>query len=63
MSRDQFDRYYDEAGLCCLAGVKEKHWQTWLKAQEVLLSAHGPVTMLTMDNVVTMPGLPDADSA
>jgi hypothetical protein len=40
--REQFEKFYREAGGCLLASVKEKHWQTWLAAQVALLEAHGP---------------------
>ena len=62
MSREQFEAYYNREQLPCLSSVKERHWQTWLEAQATLLSAHGPVVMLTMDDVVEMPGLPNAET-
>lgn len=62
MSRQQFEQYYAREQLPCLSSVKERHWQTWLEAQTTLLAAHGPVTMLTMDNVAIMPSVKDADS-
>jgi len=48
MSRKEFEVYYAREQLPCLSSVKERHWQTWMEAQATLLSAHGPVTMLTM---------------
>lgn len=39
--RAQFDRFYEEAGGCLLATVKEKHWQTWQAAQAALIAASG----------------------
>lgn len=62
MSRKQFEEFYESVGGCLLSTVKELHWRTWLAAQDALLSAHGPVTMLTMDNIVIMPSVKDADS-
>jgi hypothetical protein len=50
--REQFDRYYEEAGGCLLATVKQKHWETWQAAQAALLAANGPA--------VEMRVLPDA---
>ena len=61
MSRKQFEEFYESVGGCLLSQVKELHWRTWLAAQDALLSAHGPVTMLTMDNVAIMPSVKDAD--
>jgi hypothetical protein len=40
--REQFEKFYREAGGCLLASVKEAHWRTWLAAQVALLEAHGP---------------------
>jgi hypothetical protein len=53
--REQFEAFYESVNGCLLATVKEGHWRTWLAAQDALLSAHGPVVMLTMDNTVMMP--------
>lgn len=58
--REQFEKYYRDAGLPCLSTTKENHWKTWLEAQATLLSAHGPVTMLTVDEIAVMP--PHGDS-
>ena len=55
MSRKQFEEFYESVGGCLLSTVKELHWRTWMAAQDALLSAHGPVTMLTMAEVVQIP--------
>lgn len=46
MSREQFEVEYAARGLSCSPGVKESYWGMWTAAQEALLAAHGPVTML-----------------
>lgn len=61
MSRAEFEKYYADNQLPCLSSVKERHWQTWMEAQATLLSAHGPVVMMTMDNTVMMPSLEKSD--
>jgi hypothetical protein len=40
--REQFEANYEERKLALLSSVKEAHWQTWMAAQEAILSAHGP---------------------
>jgi hypothetical protein len=51
----EFLKYYADAGLPCMESTKKNHWNTWLEAQATLLSAHGPVTMLRMDEIAVMP--------
>lgn len=43
---EQFCAYYDSINGCIT--TKPKHWETWKAAQDALLAAHGPVTMLEM---------------
>lgn len=59
MSREQFEKHYEEAGGCLLATVKEKHWQTWQAAQAALIAATGaPVEIRYLHEQ----GLLDADA-
>ena len=44
--REQFEANYEERKLPLLSSVKESHWNTWLAAQEAILSAHGPAVEL-----------------
>lgn len=55
MSREQFLVYYEREKLPLSETAKENHWKTWQAAWDALLSAHGPVVMLTLDNVEMMP--------